>query len=590
MKLFAFLIVLTVLRLVYIGQVELSPDEAQYYQWSQRLDWCYFSKGPGVAATIWAGTALFGHGEFGVRFFAPILALGISLLLYWLAKRIYDQRVAFWTVILLNCTPIFHAGGLVMNIDPLSIFFWSAALCTLWLALEKSPAFSLWWPLSGFLIGLGFLCKWTNAAMILSVLLLLLLTPRYRRELLRPGFYSMLLGFLPALIPVAIWQARYDWPTLEHLSARGGLETPWWQINLPDFLKFVGTHLVTYSPLIFAGMLVALYQAGKDSGPRWWRALLRAIPAAPRGFARHWKPVAVVLLFSLGCFFAGNFWEKPVLHKLAKYTLVIAVLAGIARCKESGNIHWRSRFLIAFTLPLVLGYTWIALHHDAEVNWTAPAAVSLFILTAAYWIDRAPPIWTKAALLVGVAMTVIGLEPDMVRAVGVKWPLKNDHTARLRQWRETARVVDEFRKKMDAIYPQPVFLIGENYGVASELCYYLPPRPREFPDHPVCYVPASVVPENQYHFWPRYDSFVERGTKSSNPDETNSELGTSPYAGRTALYITTREKELKPPETIMDSFEEWQLAAEFHIKENGDFLRLVRIFICHRYKPLTFLN
>ena len=52
MKLVAFLIVLTILRLVYIGQMELSPDEAYYHQWSQRLDWCYFSKGPGIALTM----------------------------------------------------------------------------------------------------------------------------------------------------------------------------------------------------------------------------------------------------------------------------------------------------------------------------------------------------------------------------------------------------------------------------------------------------------------------------------------------------------------------------------------------------------
>ena len=43
MKLFASLIILTVLRLVMIGRMELSPDEAYYHEWSQRLDWWYFS-------------------------------------------------------------------------------------------------------------------------------------------------------------------------------------------------------------------------------------------------------------------------------------------------------------------------------------------------------------------------------------------------------------------------------------------------------------------------------------------------------------------------------------------------------------------
>ena len=197
-RLIIALLILTGLRLSFIGHTELSPDEAYYHEWSQRLDWCYFSKGPGIAATMKASTAIFGHSEFGIRFFAPILALGTSLLLYWLARRIFDARVALWTVVLLNVTPIFNVGGLVMTIDPLSIFFWTAAVCTTWLALEKSPTFTLWWPATGALIGLGWLCKFTNAMQLASIFLLLLLTPKYRRDLIRPGFISMLASATPA--------------------------------------------------------------------------------------------------------------------------------------------------------------------------------------------------------------------------------------------------------------------------------------------------------------------------------------------------------------------------------------------------------
>ena len=78
----------------------------------------------------------------------------------------------------LNVTPIFNLGSLVMTIDPLSIFFWVAAFYTFWLALERTPHFSWWWPLTGLLIGLGFLCKFTNALELISILLVLLLAPR----------------------------------------------------------------------------------------------------------------------------------------------------------------------------------------------------------------------------------------------------------------------------------------------------------------------------------------------------------------------------------------------------------------------------
>src|SRR3569623_1327075 len=47
--------------------VELHYDEAQYWEWSQQLDWSYYSKGPLVAWLIALSETLFGHGVWQVR-------------------------------------------------------------------------------------------------------------------------------------------------------------------------------------------------------------------------------------------------------------------------------------------------------------------------------------------------------------------------------------------------------------------------------------------------------------------------------------------------------------------------------------------
>lgn len=602
-RLVAFLIILTIVRLVTIGRVELSPDEAYYHEWSQRLDWCYFSKGPGIALTMAASTSIFGHGEFGVRAFAPLLALASSLMLFWLARRIYDARTATWTVVAMNMTPLFNVGGLVMTIDPLSIFFWIAALCTLWLAMEKSPAFSLWWPLSGAIIGAGFLCKWTNAFQLLSVVLLLAMTQRYRRELLRPGFWSMIGAFVPFIIPVAMWNAARGWPTTGHLAARGGLDAPWWELDFKSFGEFFATHFGVYSPLIFAAMLVALWAASRDSLERWSVAVVRAIRIAPQGLKRHPIVVALVVLIALFFYFAGNFTEIETLYKCSAITLALAAIIAIGCCKPAPNIHWRSRFLVAFALPLVLVYTWIALHHDAEVNWTAPAAVTVAILAAEYWKDRSRKLLVTA-FAIGAAMTIIGTNPDIVRAVGIPWPLKNDPTARLRGWADTARVVQDYRQRVEAHLGRPVFLIAENYGVAGSLCYYLPEKRIEGPGHPPVYVEESPVPTNQFNFWPRYDEYEERTAPIINDQEDSKEYGINRFAGRPALYITTRE-ESEPATVLIRSFfqktdpektwkdqpeKPWKEYREFVLKDGDETLRKLRIFILPRYKPGTVLD
>jgi 4-amino-4-deoxy-L-arabinose transferase-like glycosyltransferase len=602
-RLLAFLAVLTVLRLVYIGRVELSPDEAQYYQWSQRLDWCYFSKGPGVALTIRLGTALFGPSEFGVRFFAPVLALGTSLLLYALARRIFDSRVATWTVVLANVTPIFNAGGLIMTIDPLSIFFWTAALYTLWRAFEahqeagadegtEESGPTRWWLASGFLIGCGFLCKWTNAMQLLSILLLVLLTKRCRSAMKSPGFWGMFAVFALFVVPVVIWNEKHGWPTTHHLAARGGLDTPWWRLDLKAIGKFIASHFGAYSPLLFAGMLLVLWEASRDSGGRWARALRTCGRAIPRGLRRHVLAVVVFSLLALAAYFAGNYFDSNLLRIAAAVILILGALTGLAWHREVANIHWRSRFLVAFALPVILMNIWIALHHDAEVNWTAPAAVSLLVLLAQFvdrlWnADRRPLVGLSVAL--SAVMSLVTVNTDIVRAAGIRWPIERDLTARLRGWQATANAVQKFRHEFEAQTGQRVFLIAENYGVASALSYYLPEKRIEIPGHPPVYVEESPVPTSQYHFWGRYDEYEARTAPVLNAQDDSQEYGINRFAGRSALYITTRD-EGRPPSVLKRTFERWEIARDYVINEGTEPLRRVRIFICHRYRAGVLLD
>src|SRR5436309_98632 len=117
------------------------------------------------------------------------------------ARRVYSEQTALWAVLVTNATPLFNIGNLVMTIDPLSVFFWTAAMFTFWLAIERSPQFSWYWPVTGLLIGLGFLCKYTNALELISIVLVLALVPRLRREFGQRGIWILLACFAICTIP-----------------------------------------------------------------------------------------------------------------------------------------------------------------------------------------------------------------------------------------------------------------------------------------------------------------------------------------------------------------------------------------------------
>jgi len=252
-----FIGALTLIRLSMLGSTDLEFDEAHYWMWSERLAPAYFSKGPGIAFAIRASTMVFGATEFGVRFWSPILAGGTSLLLFYFGRRLFSENVGLGTVIAFNVAPIFNIGAFVITTDGLSIFSWMAAMFAFWIAVEKTPRFSFWWPLSGLLIGLGFLSRYTNAFEIVCVLLVLAFAPRLRQEFKRPGLYWLLGCFLVCTLPPIVWNAQHAWVTLIHLRTRGSLDE---QIGFRPLepLKFFGEHFLFYSPLLFGALTWAV--------------------------------------------------------------------------------------------------------------------------------------------------------------------------------------------------------------------------------------------------------------------------------------------------------------------------------------------
>jgi hypothetical protein len=517
--LFAFLAALTALRLGYISKLELSPDESYYFLWSQRLDLAYFSKGPAVALAIKLGTTLFGDNEFGVRFLAPLLALGTSLCMFTLARRIYDESIAIWTVVAMNMIPIFNVGSLLMTIDPLSIFFWTAGLLAFWLALERGPGFSFYWPLTGLMIGLGFLSKYTNAMQLLGVVLVLALSSRFRRELIRPGFWSLVLVAVLCTLPPIIWNSRHSWITLAHLSERGGLNSAF-SLHPEEVLVFAGLHAGVYSPLIFIGMMMAL----------WW--------AWPR--ARH---------------------------------------------------QFNPRFLLCFTLPLLVMYCVLALKKAGEPNWTAPAFISLGILSAALWHEAAQANRTNAryaitALALGLVMSIAILNFDLIRAAGIPLPYRADPSARLRGWRMVGQAVDQFRLEFERTLGNRAFLIANSYGTAASIAFYLSDKRVEGPGHPAVYMPESQDIQNQFSLWPRYDQFVAAPPDQPPKEEYFTEQkGVNPFIGRSALYITTSGDETAPS-NLENAFERVEMIALLKFTRHGLPLREIRIFACQNYRSL----
>ena len=536
------LILLTLLRWVMAGTNELSEDEAYYHMWSERMALSYYSKGPGIAATMKASTSIFGHGEFGIRFFAPLLALGSSLMLFRLGRGIFGRQSAAWAVLLLNITPIFNAGSMLMTIDALSIFLWIAAMLMVWHALHRASKWTIYWPLAGLMIGLGFLAKYTNALLLLSIALLLIAHRRWRGQLRKPGPYLALGVFLLCTIPVLVWNGQNDWITVTHLKERGDLDEVTGFKPFEALVFFLG-HLSVYSPLIFAGMLWAL-------------------------------------TLSIRRFF-----------------------------KDEGEA-----FLVAFSFPIIALYFILSFRSGGELNWTSPGFIGVGLLLAHHWFrwDARPGFKRRLRLVamgLAVGMSLLALNTDLLRQIGVPWSYKkdprippmspvemltkphlllsnaDDPSTRLRAWRKTAEYCAEVIRAQDA----PVFLIANRYQTAAAIGYYLPDgldviQPTAA--HPKVHTPESMAPEHQFWFWPTYAQVEDRQLVPTADGTDTIREESSAFIGQDALYLTDNMKRKSPDERLKSSFQSWKLIMVVDVMRRGQFLRQIRIFHCKHYKGL----
>jgi undecaprenyl-diphosphatase len=296
-------------RLLISGCFLLTPDEANYWQWSRYLDIGYHDHPPMIAWTIWLATRLFGQNEFAVRL-PSILGISIaSLYLCLLAARWFSWRIALHTALASQFILLFNGTALIATPDGLLLPCWAAACFYATLAAEEDKLRH--WLLTGLCFGLGLLSKYTMALFPASLFCaLLFITPCRQRLLTWKPWLGLLVGLL-LFTPVMIWNARHDWVTFRHVLFQGGADSKalvTWKY-LPEFF---GSQAALLSPVLF-WLLLAAWLRGWQGNERHRFLLQLSLP----GFI-------VFSLLALHVRIYGN-WPAPVY--LAALPLTAALYA-----------------------------------------------------------------------------------------------------------------------------------------------------------------------------------------------------------------------------------------------------------------------
>jgi 4-amino-4-deoxy-L-arabinose transferase-like glycosyltransferase len=386
-------------RLFLATRYPLIPDECYYWQWSKHPDWCYFSKGPLVAWTIWLGTHVFGDTVAGIRVPAVLLHVGTGALLYRLARRLFDARVAFWTVLTALTVPLFAVGGILMTIDALSVALWAAAAWAAWRAWEEDR----WthWLLAGAFIGLGFLAKFTNAVQGVCVGLFLACAAgglaRFRS--VKPWAAGSVA--LALTTPFWWWNRVHGSVTLGHLKHRGALDEPF-RLSAGEFASFLGLQAVVMSPLLWAGLWIAAVAVAM----RTWRE------RPPR------EVFLLAMFLPLFGFFAAFAWNDAGQPNWTVPGYLTAILLAVAWWIERARVSRAARGFAVAALGLSLLLT--VLLHDTRALPLEPKTDPLTRLRGG----------AQLAQLVRAEATRLGARLVLTHHYGVaaqlRWEWRND--------------------------------------------------------------------------------------------------------------------------------------------------------------------
>jgi hypothetical protein len=271
------LVAVTALRLVglHYSTLDLYVDEAQYWIWSRELAFGYESKPPLIAWIISAATQVCGDAEACVRAPAPIIYLASSLVIYALARALYDARVAFWAALSFGLAIGVAFSARIISTDLPLLCCWALAL----LAYVKLLSSHRWrWAiLLGASIGLGLLAKYAMIYFLLGVALAAALDRDAWRLLGTARFWLAIAVAALVIAPNLAWNFEHRLATFQ--QTHDNIMSDGLNLDAVRALAFIGSQFGILGPILFAVLLAAIALVGSSKITRADRLMIAfAIP------------------------------------------------------------------------------------------------------------------------------------------------------------------------------------------------------------------------------------------------------------------------------------------------------------------------
>ncbi|ABP34623.1 glycosyltransferase family 39 protein [Polynucleobacter asymbioticus] len=249
--------------------IEFSVDEAHYALYAQHLAWSYFDHPPLVGWIQWPLVTLT-SSEGLIRLIPELLWILSCYLVYQVTLEVHHliqgrnagyltsalpspNTCGLMAVLAVIAAPIPHVLAIGLLPDTLLI---PLSLGLMWMALRwliKDHFTLADWVLTGVLLGLAGLSKYTAAFTAIALLFVFISAPR-KVWISQAGFWFAALIALAFITPVLYWNYVNDWISFKYQIAHGAGSSWLWR----RLAAYIGVQILVYGPLLVLGAFLFL--------------------------------------------------------------------------------------------------------------------------------------------------------------------------------------------------------------------------------------------------------------------------------------------------------------------------------------------
>ena len=326
---------------IFFTEFNLFSDEAQYWLWSQSIDFGYYSKPPLLAWFIAGYTKVLGSTFIALKIFPIIMYFFISFAVYILCLKLnLSKKSSLVCSLSFLILPAVSISSFLISTDLLLLLFWTLSMIIL--LQVRYDGSNINFLLLGLFLGLTFLAKYAAIYFLLCLCILLIVDKKTLKAFTNNplGIGVFLSSLLLVLSPNIFWNLNNGWVTLTHTSDNANLQNL--NINFYNPLMFVLSQLLMVGPIITISSILLIKRFSFDFENKFLLIFfipIFAIVLTESFLVRanaNWAAPALISFFIL--LFRHTEKEKPLMIKLnfmVNYFIAILLFSAILFSSKS---------------------------------------------------------------------------------------------------------------------------------------------------------------------------------------------------------------------------------------------------------------